>query len=240
MRSAVVLASLVGLAAGCDTEPARLCDRVRVVWPFFDIDAADDVDPAPGIQIDLELKTNLVDGTPARLDVVDPEGERTPHPEGGVVEDGVLRFPAVTVPTGRIELALTAFSECGEVPSRRGLYVWDGTGYPACSLTLGVEPAPSEDHPLGTIGSAADVDGATPGIQIPVAVDAGRPDMEVALFVRDVETATDTVYEDVSGPDLAVDFTVSLPPGEVSIRAVCTWPVEDLRPSSHTARFFVE
>ena len=46
MRAAAVAALAAAvLAAACREEPERLCDRVRIVWPWFEIDAADDVAP---------------------------------------------------------------------------------------------------------------------------------------------------------------------------------------------------
>src|SRR5690606_5682711 len=141
-----------------------------------------------------------------------------------------------TVPLGRVQLSVVAHGECSTVSSARQLYVWDGDGYPACGLSLGVVPAPSEERaPLGVISSADDVGPGDPGIQIPVAIDAGRPGMAVSLFVRDVATAHDVVHESDSDGAGQADFTVTVPPGEVAIAAVCAWPGEDLHPWSHTA-----
>jgi hypothetical protein len=245
VRRNAVVASVAWLAAiggGCQAQPDRLCDRARVVWPFFDVDAGDDVDPdVDGIQIDLVLRSSLNPDSVAVLSVIGPDMVAAPHPETAVVAaDGGLAFRAVTVPTGRVQLSLVIHDECGPLSSARRLYVWDGAGYPACELALGVQPAPSPEHePLGVIAGDADVDPATDGVQLPVLVEAGRPDMAIALFVREVATGRDVVHEEDSGEDRAATFVVTAPPGEVAIRAVCTWTAEDLRPSSHTERFVV-
>ncbi|HEU5057539.1 MAG TPA: hypothetical protein VFU21_13490, partial [Kofleriaceae bacterium] len=128
------LLALAAAAAGCEGQPSLLCDRSRVVWPFFEIDTADDTSEAEGIQIDLDLRTSYLPGSVATLIVEPEEADPIVHPDTEVVgEDGALRFEDVTVPLGRIGLSLSIVNECGEGSSRRELYVWDGLGYPECT-----------------------------------------------------------------------------------------------------------
>jgi hypothetical protein len=240
----VALFALVATQVSCQDVPDRLCDRTAIIWPFLDVDAEDDTAPdQDGIQLDLALRSNLTPGSEVVLSVAAEDEVAVPHPTSAVVAaDGEVRFEAVTVPLGRVELALVAFGECGQFGSSREVYVWDGAGYPECALSLGVTPAASEDHaPLGVIDGDADIDDGEDGIQVPVRIETGRPDVSVALFVRDIESQTDQVYREV--PDdgaTGIDFEVTVPDGEVAMRAVCSWPTEDLHPSSHTERFFVE
>src|SRR5687767_3769498 len=63
------LLALVAAAAGCEGQPSLLCDRSRVVWPFFEIDTADDTSDAEGIQIDLDLRTSYLPGSVAHLTI---------------------------------------------------------------------------------------------------------------------------------------------------------------------------
>jgi hypothetical protein len=242
-RPWLAFVALAATQVGCQDVPDRLCDRVGIIWPFVDVDVSDDTAPeVDGIQLDVTLRSNLAAGSEVVLSVA-AEGEvAVPHPVAAVVaDDGEVHFDDVTVPLGRVELALVAYGECGQFASAREVYVWDGAGFPDCALSLGVEPVPSEAHaPLDVIGADADVDDDADGIQIPVRVDTGRPDLSIALFVRDIESQTDEILRAEPGQLPAVDFVVTVPEGEVALRAVCSWAVEDLHPSSHTERFFVE
>src|SRR5678815_1808128 len=97
------------LAAGCQGQPSLLCDRARVVWPFFEIDTSDDIDPADeGIQIDIDLRTSYLPGSVGYLTIEPEEGDPVAHPESSVVgDDGDLHFHSVTVPLGRVLLSVS-------------------------------------------------------------------------------------------------------------------------------------
>jgi hypothetical protein len=237
----LALLALAG-AAGCQGQPSLLCDRSRVVWPFFEIDPADDSDPAEGIQIDLDLRTSYLPGSIATLVVEPEEGDPVAHPETGVVEDnGDLHFHAVTVPLGRIALSLSLVNECGDGSSRRELFVWDGDGYPECTLTLSVDPDfDTALAPRGVLRAEHDADPDEPGVQLSVHVVAGRPDMQVLLFVLDLTTGEEVRLDQDSGDDLAADYDLTLRDGEQALRAVCHWTPADLSPSSITRQLVVD
>jgi len=240
-----LLAALFALAAaatGCEGQPSLLCDRSRVVWPFFEIDTADDTSDAEGIQIDLDLRTSYLPGSVARLTVEPEEGDPIAHPQSAVVgDDGSLRFTDVTVPLGRIGLSLSIVNECGEGSSRRELYVWDGLGFPECTLTLSVEPdSETSLAPIGVLREEHDADPGRAGVQLSVQVATGRPDMQVFLFVLDLDSGEEAKLEQESGEDLAADYDLTLREGQHAMRAVCHWAPAGLSPSSVTRHLFVD
>ena len=245
LRSLVpALLALVAAAAGCEGQPSLLCDRSRVVWPFFEIDTADDTSDAEGIQIDLALRTSYLPGSVARLTIepVDGEGDPIAHPQSAVVaDDGALVFRDVTVPLGRIGLSLAITNECGEGSSRRELYVWDGLGYPECTLTLSVEPdTETALAPLGVLRDEHDADLGQAGVQLSVEVATGRPDMQVFLFVLDLASGEEEKLEQESGEDRTAQYDLTLREGQHAMRAVCHWTPAGLSPSSVTRHLYVD
>lgn len=243
LRSILALLALVLVgAAGCEGEPSLLCDRGRVVWPFFEIDTADDVSDAEGIQIDLTLNTSYLPGSVGYLTIAPEEGDPLAHPESAVVgEDGLLHFHAVTLPLGRLRLAVSIVNECGEGSSQRELFVWDGQGYPECTMLLSVEPdLDTALAPLGVLRAEHDGDPGEPGVQLSARIETGRPDMRVLLFVLDLASGEEQQLEQESGDDRAAEFDLSLDEGEHAMRAVCHWPPAGLSPSSVTRRLFVD
>jgi hypothetical protein len=241
-RAARALAglALAACAAACQGEPSLLCDRVRFVWPFFNLDPTMDTSPDDGLQIDLALRTSLLPGTAASLSVQgEDQEEPVPHPEQAVADDdGDLLFTDVTVPLGRIRLEVSASNECGDTRSVRTPYVWDGLGYPICDLDLGVERALVDDRLV--LGAEHDADPAQAGLQLDVAVGAGRPDMTVTLFALDQATGEERVFEQESGDDRAAEFPLTLGEGPQALRAVCAWEPGELRPSSPTLELLVD
>jgi hypothetical protein len=240
-QAALALWALAGLA-GCQEEPSLLCDRARIVWPFFDITPAVDTSPDEGIQMDLALRTSLRPGTEVSLSVRAADSEPVPHPEPAVADEtGDLLFTDVGVPYGRIALEVTARSECGDVRSVRTPFVWDGLGMPMCEIDIGVDPIQVEElAPLSVLRGEQDADPEEPGLQLDVTVTAGRPDMTVTLFALDPVTGEQAIFSDQSGDDLAASFPVTLGEGERSLRAVCVWEPSGLRPSSPTFRYLVD
>lgn len=237
----LALWALVALA-GCQEEPSLLCDRARIVWPFFDITPDVDTSPDEGIQIDLALRTSLLPGTQVFLAVRAGDEEPIPHPEPAAADEtGDLLFTDVDVPYGRITLEINAHSQCGDVRSLRTPFVWDGLGMPMCEIDIGVEPIEVEGlAPLSVLRGEHDADPDEPGLQLDVTVTAGRPDMSVSLFALDPATGEQAIFSDESGDDRAAVFPVTLGEGERSLRAVCVWEPGGLRPSSPTLRYLVD
>jgi len=237
-----LLAVALATAAGCEGVPSLLCDRARVVWPFFEVDASDDISDDEGIQIDIDLNTSYLPGSVATLVIEPEEGDPVAHPSSEVVgDDGMLHFRAVTVPLGRVHLSLSVVNECGEGSSRRELFVWDGLGYPECTLTLSAEPdMDTLLAPLGVLRAEHDGDPGRAGVQLSVHVATGRPDMQVLLFVLDLGSGEEAKLEQESGDDRGADYDLTLREGEHALRAVCHWTPADLAPSSVTRHLFVD
>jgi hypothetical protein len=238
-------AALLGAASaviGCQGQPSLLCDRVRLVWPAFDIDPSDDTSPEPGLQIDFDLPSSLLPGSRGVLTVQGEEGDPVQHPEPAVADDeGTLRFTGVTVPLGRVTFDLRVENECGESESVREPFIWDGLGFPACDMEFGVVPAVVDElAPLRVLRAEHDADPGTPGLELPVSVDAGRPDVTVTLFVLDAATGEEATIEQDTGDDLTAEFAVALGEGEHALRAICPWAPAGLRPSTPTFRFLVD
>jgi hypothetical protein len=118
--------------------------------------------------------------------------------------------------------------------------VWDGQGLPECTLDLGVEPVSVEGQALPVLRAEQDADPDAPGFQLEVTITAGRPDMTVSLFSLDPSTGEQEVREEESGDDLGAVFALTVGDGERSLRAVCEWAPEALRPSSPTVRLLVD
>jgi len=240
--TAIIALGLGAALAGCQSEPDLLCDRVRLIWPAFSIDPGDDTSPAEGLQIDIDLRTSLLPGSRGRLSVRGEQGEPAPHPQEAIADDdGGLHFADVTVPFGRVELALTVSNECGQAESVRTPFVWDGLGYPGCDIDIGVEPAVVDAlAPVGVLRAEHDADPGTPGVALEVSVLASRPDMTVTLFAVDQTSGEEEIVEQETGDDLSAAFAVDLGEGEHALRAICTWAPAGLRPSSATVRLLVD
>ena len=238
----LALALALAGAAGCQGTPSLLCDRSRVVWPFFEIDVSDDSSDEEGVQIDIDLRTSYLPGSVATLLIEPEEGDPVAHPDPEEVgEDGGLHFDDVTIPLGRVLLSVSIVNECGEGSSRRELYVWDGLGFPECTLTLSVEPDQETAlAPVGALRAEHDEDPGRAGVQLSARVATGRPDMDVFLFVLDLDRGEEVKLEQDAGDDSAADFDLSFPEGAHALRAVCHWTPGGLSPSSLTRRLFVD
>lgn len=240
--SQLVLASLVLAGSGCDSQPDLLCDRARVVWPFAEIVPADEIDPDQLVEVDIPLRTSLLPGTRGYLAVQGQDWEEpVAHPQIATVQDdGDLEFFAVTLPVGRVRLSLAVENECGPRSTSRLVYVWDGRGFPRCDLDMTSGDDVASFAPLRVLRSEHDQDDQAEGLQISATVTAGRPDMDIDLFILDVDSGTETVVSQASDQNGQATFDFTLPAGEQSVRALCTWPVEDLVPSSETRQYFVD
>ena len=232
--------ALVAFGSGCQGEPERLCDRPRVLWPYFELDPRADISDEPGLQVTIDLRTSLSPGT--EVDLFLQVGEDAPLllQTRPTAEGGALRFEAVTLPLGPLTLFIEAENECGPLSSGRSTFVWDGLGFPRCDLFIPGAPAAEIGDPPPILPAEADADGEREGFQVAVEVAAGRPDMDVSLFVLDRDSGAEEVYLEPSGNDLRADFLLDLGAGEWAIRALCRWEPEDLRESSATLAFRIE
>ncbi|HEU5059841.1 MAG TPA: hypothetical protein VFU21_25095, partial [Kofleriaceae bacterium] len=85
-----------------------------------------------------------------------------------------------------------------------------------------------------------DADPARAGVQLSAAVATGRPDMQVLLFLLDLESGVEQKLEQESGEDRAATYDLTLPDGEHAMRAVCHWTPAGLAPSSVTRHLVVD
>lgn len=227
--------------ACCHPEPGRLCDRVRFVWPYLDLDTGDDVSDRAGLQVELAISTGLDEGTPITLFLSqNDEDEPASLMQRSTDADGIVHFAEVTIPTGEVILYAEAETECGDFRSGRRTYVWEGVGRPRCDLQVSPGPVQVEGQALPVLLPEHDVDPAQEGFQTQVLVEAGRGDMTVDLFHVDRELDERNQLSLLPDGDGSAEAVVTLGPGEQALRALCEWEPLALRPSSPTLVFWVE
>ena len=100
-----------------------------------------DVDPAPGVQTDLTLRTSLDAGTQVDLQIQDAGGLTTGS-ASAVVDDNGDATVRVTLPEPRATVRATASSQCGQGEDQVTIDVAAGA---TCELAL----APAPHDPWG-------------------------------------------------------------------------------------------
>jgi len=209
---------------------------VRFSWPEFNLDSHADTRPdLEGLQVNLTVHSDLPPGVQTTLYLREGDDKDSQRELAKVFaqDDGTLLFSDITIIEGEIVLLLDASDDCGKHRSGKRLYVWDGQGIPQCTLDLAT---PSSD---GVLGPQQDEDDTTSGMQVRVLVQAGRPDMEVRLFVRNRTLQTERSFTHPSQENGDAEFALTLEEGEQAIRAVCLWEPRALYPSSATHVFQV-
>lgn len=239
---AIQLASAsLGLLMACHGEPEFTCERVRFGWPAFDLNPSADVNPqAEGLQVDFDVRSDIEAGVRATLTIAAGDSDPVFAGEAQTQEDGSVSFRDITVPEGEIVFFLDADSQCGRHRSGTRTFVWDGLGFPSCSLSLASEPDPDPESPYPVLRSGNDEDLTLDGMQVQVRIAAGRPDMRVRLFALDRETGATQTFELEPDQGGLAETTVTLGEGEQALRAVCFWDAQGLRPSSATWTYLVE
>lgn len=241
-RPIAALAAAAMLLAACVAEPSLLCDRERLVWSFDEIEFGPehDVSDAPGIQIDVLVRTSLEPGTPMSL-VVATEEESELAGQESVREDGSVLFGAVSVPVGNVTLRVSGSSGCREIASEREIFVFDELGRPECLVALAQPAIVAEAYaPAAVLNAAADGDPAQPDFQADFIVSAGRPDVLVRLLVLDLAAGVETALEAEAGDDRSAAFAVTLGQGMQAVRAVCEWPHSPFPLTTPTHVYFVD
>lgn len=246
MRCVIITMCVAAVVAGCRGEPAILCDRERLFVALDDVELgiSDDVDPAtPGVQIDLVVNSTLGPGRLGFLFITDAQGNEQQFNTSPTISDaeGLFLFQGVTLPTGLIELNVRSASGCRLVESTRELFVFDEMGVPSCLVSLATLPVDREliDDPVLAI--TADDDLLTDDLQTTIRVDTGRDDVDITLFVRDVDTGDEQQFDEAAGQDAAAEFPVTLPQGRVALRAICIWSLVPEQPvPSATLPLFVD
>ena len=136
-RFAVLAAGLV--AAGCGDGP--ICPSAVVVVISSPTDGvAEDVSDAEGVQIDVEVRSNLRAGDSFALDVSQDGGDPISYAATADANGGAL-FEAITVPYGTVTLAVTGASDqCGSAEDTRSVLVANQN----CVVSITEGPTPSD------------------------------------------------------------------------------------------------
>ena len=184
----------VAFAAGCDGDDKR---ALRVANPANDaeLSMADDTDSStPGLQYDVLIESSdMMKSTPVLLFVA---GKQVAT--GALNGSGTVTLKGVTLPPG--ELPIYAATSTGSVMSD------EEQRYAFRLLSITAPMA-------GTLGADADVDPATPGVQVRVSVAAYGVDDEVTLSVDGEDAGSESVTDEQA------TFEVTLDSGEHTLVA---------------------
>lgn len=241
--SPIIVSSLLLALSACRTEPELNCERVRFGWPHFELDPSADVSSVEGLQIDFSVRSDLLPDALAKLSIGEtgPEGnEKILLGEARSDDEGLLAFTNIPVPLGPVLFLIDALGDCGRARTGRRTFVWDGLGQPQCQLSLVSGPAADPVTGVFNLQAEHDEDVDTAGMQVRLAVDAGRPDMQIELLALDRETGTQQDFElsvDASGLG---QLSLTLAEGEQAVRALCYWQPQDFRVNTPTRIFLVD
>ncbi|MCX5742682.1 MAG: integrin alpha [Proteobacteria bacterium] len=183
-----------------------------------------DLDPAPGVQGDLRVRTSLASGELVELVILDGDGHVTSTATAAV--DGLGEANVrVTVPTPRATVRATATSTCGEGRDEVTFDVLAGTG---CELAIVPVPATNEFYaPLAVLTSA----------QATLTV-ATRADWAVDVYAT--SAAGDERVGTGAAPGGTASITTTLHEGQVALRAVCHDPGATTTLTSTVLPLFVD
>jgi hypothetical protein len=218
-------AALAVTLAGCGD--AILCDSSPLVVIQAPTSAITvDGDPAaPGVQVDVRVRSTLLPADGLELVVLDAAGAEVATLRMPAGAGGSTVFPGVTLPSPRATLRATGRSACGLADDEVELEVVAGSG---CDLQIQPSPRAVAGYPVGVLAAALDPDPA-PGFQAQIAV-ATRAGWTVELF-------GDTGQgEQPRGLGLAdsmglVRFPQTLADGPAAFRAVCRGAGGEVLPS---------
>lgn len=223
---AMLTGSLTLVVAGCGdlplcpSETNLLIDRTPVT-----IDGAP---AAPGVQTDVVVQTTLPKGATVDVEVVDGANGVTERAIGTVDAEGTARITGVTVPSPRARLrAIAHHPQCGDATEEVEIdVVADGP----CGVELDPAPVPSDFFaPLSVLDVATDQDPDQPGHQGAVIVTTFEgAQVEVFAAGPAGETSLGTAVATAAGARL----DVTVPDGQVAVRATCTVGAATLASSS--------
>ncbi|MEM9491955.1 MAG: hypothetical protein AAGC55_22610, partial [Myxococcota bacterium] len=129
---AVAALAVLGTAAlglsGCGDGPICPSDvSVFIVTPDDGASVTGDVSSAPGVQIDVLVRSNLDEGDPVTLAILDGDGTEQESIAASADAAGDIAFAAVTVPDGAAQLRVTGVrGECGSGTDEVALSVLTG------------------------------------------------------------------------------------------------------------------
>lgn len=223
----VIAAAQALTSAGCGDPP--LC-QTQVFVAFEPLSISADVDAvAPGVQTDVHLRTSLLEGDRVTLEVFDEAERRLDSQTTIVGADGSASFPRIMVSSPRVVLRAAGGGLCGEA---RAELAADVTVGERCALQLSPEPESIAYYaPRGVLGARGDLDTETPGFQTNVRVTT-QPGWSVEIYrITDSEESLGVLAADTHG---ALQLPVTLPDGNVGVRATCRLADRTLASSTTT------
>ena len=244
------VSALAGLVCGlfgtsaCQPVPNSLCDGVLLTWGFdnHELGPRDDVSDAPGLQIDILLRSELDEGVEASMTVMGEDGSESLHPERAVADRlGQLKFMDVEVPIGRVVFEVETNNGCRDIRTRRIRNVLADDRRPVCEVTFNPEPAPVLGRlPVRAFGIDDDLDPLTTGTQVEIEVFTQLPEMEIRILALEIETGEQSIFESTSDENGRVRFPLSLGAGEQAVRALCAGGPTEFPLSSATFPLLVD
>ena len=218
--SSLFLFSFVVL--GCRPPPSEACQGTRVSWPFLEFVEEDDESDDPGVQIDLVLRTTLIEGTNALLQIEQEDGDDSieASQERAVGSEGTLVFENVTLLEGEFILSIEAEVPCGSIRSERTAFLRTSQNDLRC--TFSVE---GESQSLGetsrVLDSEADGSDTEPGLQALLEVETGLNATSVELFYVNETTDAEVELEGNTEDGTGVSFEATFEDGIYNVRAIC-------------------
>lgn len=221
MLSGLALAGLASVGAGCGDGPICASDlAVFITTPDDGALLFEDSDPAPGVQSDVVVRTNLRETDRVELTVTDEFGRLSQY-SAQVDPLGTAVFPSVQLPSGYTALEATGItSECGSSSADQILVLVGASGN--CELAPFQVPLFNEHYaPLPVFNSLGDANPLTDDFQLDLDVYT-LPGFGVQLFTIDlatgIETSAGTRITDGAG---VAGYTVTLGQGPRALRAEC-------------------
>jgi hypothetical protein len=196
----------------CPTPALLLIDSPTTVV------SGDSDDALPGVQTEVAVRSTLPEGSVVELIVRDEAEVETVRMSSTVGEAGDLTFVDVTVPLGRIEIeATTASDRCGRSSDVVALDVVTGLG---CELVLAPMPVVNDFYaPVPVLHRGLDPNPTTADFELAVSV-VTAPGWDVELL-RTVGGREMTVGETTANVAGTASFGITLPQGDVALRALC-------------------
>ena len=232
---------------GCRPPPSEACQGARVSWPFLEFTEGDDESDEPGVQISLELRTSLSEGTTTTLRVAPMGGDGGADGAGdesggaslvGIVdEEGTVFFESVTILDGEFFLSLDAEVDCGSIRSERTAFLRTSQNDLRCSFGIN-----GENQIVGELTRVLDDDADTSlteaGVQALLEVETGLPNTAVEVFIVNETTDEELTLDANTAAATGASFNATFENGFYNIRSVCE--NNDATVASPTLRYRVE
>ena len=215
-------ALMLTAAAGCGDGPICPSDVVVVLESPAaggTVTSADDQSSGdPGIQVNVQARSNLKAGAAVSLVVTSSSGAVATY-DDTTDGEGDVNFTGVTLPAGSVNLEVSTSSDCGTASDSGDVTVVTNG---ICDLTIAEGPIDNDFYdPFPVLNSTNDSDSDLADFQATVGIQTGA-DFAVELFVYNAETGTETSAGEVTADDSgAVSYSVTLAQGRQAIRATC-------------------